>query len=105
MSKTIGVLLILGCLCLLARLPQFARVNTGRILGTVTDRTGGVIAGATVTMTNTQTGVARNLTTDQAGEYNAPNLPTLRVGPSSHAGGWSPIPVYWTSFNFVLSVS
>ena len=51
-----------------------AQINTGRILGTVTDQTGGVIAGAMVTITNSQTGVARNLVADDAGEYNAPNL-------------------------------
>jgi hypothetical protein len=51
-----------------------AQINTGRILGTVTDQTGGVIAGAMVTVTNSQTGVARNLVADDAGEYNAPNL-------------------------------
>jgi len=74
MSKTIRTLSLLGCVCWLAGLPLFSQVNTGRILGTVTDQTGGVIAGAMVTVTNTQTGVARNLTTDQAGEYVAPNL-------------------------------
>src|SRR5579864_9272979 len=73
MSKTIRILSLLGCVCFLG-LPLFAQVNTGRILGTVTDQTGGVIAGAMVTVTNSQTGVARNLTTDQSGEYNAPNL-------------------------------
>src|ERR1700747_258808 len=52
----------------------FSQVNTGRILGTITDQTGGVIAGAMVTVTNTGTGVARTLTADQAGEYIAPNL-------------------------------
>jgi hypothetical protein len=51
-----------------------AQVNTGRILGTVTDQSGGVVAGAMVAVTNAQTGVARNLTTDGAGEYIAPNL-------------------------------
>ena len=51
-----------------------AQINTGRILGTVTDQTGGVIAGAMVAVTNSQTGVARNLVADGAGEYNAPNL-------------------------------
>jgi hypothetical protein len=51
-----------------------AQVNTGRILGTVTDQSGGVVAGAMVAVTNSQTGVARNLVTDQAGEYLAPNL-------------------------------
>src|SRR5579862_9696296 len=64
---------IIAGLCLACN-PLLAQVNTGRILGTVTDQSGGVIAGAMVTVTNTGTGVARTLTTDQAGEYNAPNL-------------------------------
>src|SRR6202049_5170881 len=51
-----------------------AQIITGRILGTVTDQTGGVIAGAAVVVTNTETGVARSLVTDGAGEYDAPNL-------------------------------
>ena len=51
-----------------------AQINFGRILGTVTDQSGGVIVGATVTIIDTQRGPARTLTTDQAGEYNAPNL-------------------------------
>jgi hypothetical protein len=48
--------------------------QNGRILGTVTDQTGGVLAGATVNVIDTQRGLARSLTTDTAGEYNAPNL-------------------------------
>ena len=52
--------------------PLLAQVNTGRILGTITDQSGGVIAGAMITVTNTGTGVARTLTADQAGEYIAP---------------------------------
>src|SRR5207245_4019332 len=59
---------------LLFGFPLFPQVNTGRILGTVTDQTGGVSVGAMVTVTNTETGVARNLVTDGAGEYLAPNL-------------------------------
>src|SRR5690348_124838 len=67
------VALLFG-LCFLLSGPLFAQVNTGRILGTVTDQTGGVIAGAMVTVTNTETGVARTLTTNQSGEYAAPDL-------------------------------
>jgi hypothetical protein len=52
----------------------WAQANQGRILGTVRDQSGGVIAGATVTVTDTLKGVSRTLTTDQAGEYAAPNL-------------------------------
>jgi Carboxypeptidase regulatory-like domain len=51
-----------------------AQSSMGRILGTVTDASGAVIRGARVRITNTATGVARNLTTTDAGEYAAPNL-------------------------------
>src|SRR6202167_250528 len=51
-----------------------AQSNQGRILGTVRDASGGTIAGATVTVTDTLKGVSRTLTTDDAGEYAAPNL-------------------------------
>jgi hypothetical protein len=54
--------------------PLFSQSNAGRILGSVTDQTGGTVAGATVDVTNVQTGVVRSLITDQAGEYAAPNL-------------------------------
>jgi len=49
-----------ACALFLVGLPLFSQINTGRILGTVTDPTGGVIAGAMVTVTNPQTGVARD---------------------------------------------
>ena len=62
---TVGVLL----LCL----PAFSQ-GSSRILGTVTDTSGGVVSGATVTIIDKDRGVARTLTTDAAGEYNAPTL-------------------------------
>src|ERR1700736_5658632 len=55
-------------------LALFAQGDFGRILGTVTDPSGAVISGATVSIIDTQRGLARTLTTDQAGEYNAPTL-------------------------------
>ncbi|HVB56124.1 MAG TPA: carboxypeptidase-like regulatory domain-containing protein [Candidatus Acidoferrales bacterium] len=60
--------------CLLICAPAFSQANLGRILGTVTDASGAVVAGATVTVTDVQRGVSRTLTTDQAGEYVAPDL-------------------------------
>ena len=63
---TLGMLLI--------SLPLFSQANFGRILGTVTDQSGGAMANASVTVTDTQRGVSRTLTTDDAGEYNAPTL-------------------------------
>jgi hypothetical protein len=59
---------------LLLCLPAYAQGSFGRILGAVTDQSGGVVSGATVTVLDTQRGVARTLTTDEAGEYNAPTL-------------------------------
>jgi len=67
--------LVVGTMgALLLCLPLFSQGNFGRILGAVTDQSGGVISGATVTVLDTERGVARTLTTDDAGEYNAPTL-------------------------------
>jgi len=66
------LLSIVGILLISASLS--AQSNQGRILGTVRDQSGGIIAGATVTVTDTLKGVSRTLTTDEAGEYAAPNL-------------------------------
>jgi hypothetical protein len=54
--------------------PLFSQGSAGRIDGTITDQTGGAIPAAKVTITDVQRGVARNLTTDAAGAYAAPNL-------------------------------
>src|SRR5215472_17334399 len=48
--------------------------STGRITGAVTDPTGGVLSGATITITDTQRGKIRTLSSDQAGAFNAPEL-------------------------------
>src|SRR5439155_25301454 len=52
----------------------FSQGSAGRILGSVTDPTGAVIPGVTVTIRDVDRGTARTLTTDEAGAYNAPNL-------------------------------
>src|ERR1700736_5851281 len=54
--------------------PLFSQGNQGRITGTVTDKSGGVVAGTTVTVKDVERGVTRTLTTGDSGEYNAPNL-------------------------------
>ena len=64
----LSLILLVGC-------PQlFAQGNAGRVLGSVTDQTGGAIVGATVTILDTQRNITRTVMTDAAGEYNAPNL-------------------------------
>jgi len=51
-----------------------AQANFGRILGTVTDQTGAVLPGAPISIIDKDRGLARSLTTDEAGQYNAPTL-------------------------------
>src|SRR2546425_2433826 len=59
---------------LLFSIALFAQGNFGRILGSVKDSTGAVIPGATVSIIDKERGLARTLTTDEAGQYNAPHL-------------------------------
>jgi hypothetical protein len=51
-----------------------AQTYQGRILGTITDASGAVLAGAKVTVTNTATGLSRNLVSNNSGDYIAPDL-------------------------------
>ena len=56
----------------------FAQAVTGTLLGTVTDSSGAVVTGAKVTITNEGTGFTRTASTDTAGEYTFPSIPTGR---------------------------
>jgi hypothetical protein len=58
--------------CLFAVSPSslFAQsASTGTVAGTVTDPSGGAIVGATVTLTDTATSIARTETTNETGRY------------------------------------
>ena len=74
--------LIIGA-CLLAICPVMFGQATGSFSGTVTDKTGSSVTGATVTATAQATGLAREGKTDDAGRYSIPLLPvgiyTVRV--------------------------
>ena len=62
----------------------YAQVSSSRITGTVTDSTGAVIPGATVTVNNEATGGEYKATTTSAGTYTLESLPvgtyTVTVG-------------------------
>ena len=53
----------------------FGQAESGAINGIVTDKTGAVVVGATVTATSADTGLVRTTTTGSAGEYAITNLP------------------------------
>src|SRR3954469_7763565 len=60
---------------LLAALSLSAQTFRGTILGTVTDPSGAVVAGAKVTVKNTGTGLERSTETSGDGSYSLPELP------------------------------
>ena len=61
--------------CLVAPVAAFSQAtNSGDIRGVVTDPTGAVIPGTTVTVTNVNTGVTKVLTTNQDGLYDTSSI-------------------------------
>ncbi len=60
---------------LLAAFPASAQVNTGTILGSVTDASGAVVTGAPLTVTHAGTQAAYNAETDSSGNYVFERLP------------------------------
>jgi hypothetical protein len=62
------ILFVLIAVVLVAA-PAFAQFETGTVVGTIKDSTGAVVPGAKVTLTNTQTGVTNEKTSDANGSY------------------------------------
>ena len=58
-----------GLFCLLAAAPAAAQLSAGRIVGTVTDPQKASIPRAAVVVTDTATGLSRNVTTSDHGDY------------------------------------
>ncbi|MGC1297200.1 MAG: carboxypeptidase-like regulatory domain-containing protein, partial [Alloacidobacterium sp.] len=76
-------LLVVACALALAISPAVYGQATGSFSGTVADKSGSSVSGATVTATSQGTGLARTGKTDDAGHYSIPLLPvgtyTVRV--------------------------
>jgi hypothetical protein len=70
-------LLLCLALLLVPAIPVHAQFDTATIVGTVKDDSGGVIPGATVTLTNLETGIAVTRVTDVNGSY---EFQTVRIG-------------------------
>ncbi len=58
----------------LGAMPAFGQSSTGQISGVVTDQSGAVVGGATVTVTEKSTGATRSVTTSATGNYTVPLL-------------------------------
>ena len=68
---------LIGALSILvAAATTWAQLSTAQLSGRVADESGAVLPGVTVTVTQTDTGLARSVVTDENGTYVLPNLPT-----------------------------
>ena len=67
-SRSPWLTLIAGAMLILASAVQ-AQVESGKVVGTVRDASGAVLADAAVTVTETQTNAERKTTSDSGGEY------------------------------------
>jgi len=62
--------------CFLSALPALSQsINSGTILGTVTDPSGAVVAGAMVRLQNSVTGYMQSVTADSSGAFRFNNVP------------------------------
>src|SRR5271165_2790039 len=93
--------ILFSALVLLAAVFLAAQTSEGRILGTVYDSSGAVVAGARIVVTNTATGVSRQLVTTSAGDYVAPNLEPGTYTVTAEAKGFKKT----VSTQFILEVS
>jgi len=79
--KHLRWMLVLCAAVCLFRSAASAQAVTGTLLGTVTDASGAVVAGAKVNLTEINTGVVRNADSNTSGNYSFPDIPegTYRV--------------------------
>src|SRR4029453_175589 len=76
--RRIGMVL---CLTVIGAMPVMAQTTLGRLSGTVLDTTGGVLPGATITVTSDQTNQVVTAVADASGAFLFPQMPvgTYRV--------------------------
>jgi Carboxypeptidase regulatory-like domain/TonB dependent receptor len=74
MKSKVGVRVVMALLAAGATNLSWAQAIKGTLLGTVTDSQGATVPGATVTITETGTNVARTAATNASGHYIFPNL-------------------------------
>jgi hypothetical protein len=74
--KRFLTLLVAPIAFLLITTSASAQLSTAQLSGRITDESGAVLPGVTVTATQTDTGLTRSVTTDAGGTYVLPNLPT-----------------------------
>jgi Carboxypeptidase regulatory-like domain/TonB dependent receptor len=98
MNKLSAVLSVLVMLLLVVG-SAVAQVTTGVIIGTVTDTTGAVVAGATVTARNKATGLNRTVNSNEQGSYEIAPLPPGEYEVTVEAAGFTNFTVESVTIN------
>src|SRR5579864_8150557 len=90
MKFIFGRLWFMLSLCIL---PAFSQsINSGTVLGAVTDPSGAIVAGAMVELQNSVTGYSKSVTTDNAGAFRFNNVPQNNYRLTVDASGFSSPP-------------
>jgi Carboxypeptidase regulatory-like domain/TonB dependent receptor-like, beta-barrel len=87
-AARISHLILWLCLCVSAAMAQS---STATLNGTVSDENGAVVAGATVTLTNTATGQSRTAASNSAGFYTFPQVKPDRYKLKVERQGFAPM--------------
>src|ERR1700688_45467 len=83
-----GFLVFATLLLICFNLPIGAQTITGTISGDVTDASGAVVAGATVTVVSLGTNQERSATTNSSGNFDVPNLAIGKYKVTAAAAGF-----------------
>ena len=89
-SKTLITFSFALVFCLIFGISTFAQTINGTISGNVVDQQKAAIPGATVTVTNTQTGLERTTTTNESGAFRIGGLPVGTYNVRVVGTGFSP---------------
>jgi len=84
LTKRLALGIVAFLFSVVLALPQ----DTATIVGTVSDPSGAVVPGASVTVSNPTRGYVRQVTTDSAGTYQAPTLPLGEFVVTAEAKGF-----------------
>jgi hypothetical protein len=92
MSKNLLFLLTKICVVLLLCMTaaaSYAQYDNGSLVGTIKDASGAAIAGANVTITNTDTAIATQTKSTASGDYDVPSLKVGTYNVAASATGFS----------------
>src|SRR5437763_6152628 len=90
LAKHIRFLFAVALLTVVVPFSAFAQSSNGSISGTVTDDTGALLPGVTITAVNTATGMSRTSVSSTVGHFDIALLPPGTYSVSSELSGFQP---------------